>query len=126
MSVDAAKSLFSGEANAAAMLEANYHLFSSDGTIPADKTRILTRTQPFDHCNFTITAASPRTLVDTFQSLLVEMSYDDPDVRPLCDLEGLKQWYRGRLEGYNALEKAVDDADFYDQQGNIVVDEYDY
>ncbi|HCI79984.1 MAG TPA: hypothetical protein DHW02_09855 [Ktedonobacter sp.] len=123
---DAAKSLFSGEANAAAMLEANYHLFSSDGTIPADKTRILTRTQPFDHCNFTITAASPRTLVDTFQSLLVEMSYDDPDVRPLCDLEGLKQWYRGRLEGYNALEKAVDDADFYDQQGNIVVDEYDY
>ena len=54
------------------------------------------------------------------------MSYDDPDVRPLCDLEGLKAWYRGRLEGYQALEKAVDDASFYDGQGNIVFDGYEY
>lgn len=123
---NAAQSLFTGEANAAAMLEANYHLFTSDGTLPAGETRILTRTKPFDHCNFTITSSAPQNLVDTFQSLLVEMSYDDPDVRPLCDLEGLKQWYRGRLEGYTALEKAVDDAGFYDQQGNILFEGYEY
>ena len=28
------------------------------------------------------------------------MSYSDPEVRPLLDLEGLKQWQPGRTEGY--------------------------
>ena len=31
------------------------------------------------------------------------MSYDDPEVRPLLDLEGLKEWVPGRVEGYAQL-----------------------
>lgn len=123
---DAASSLITGEADAACMLEINYHNFIADGTLPPGTTRVLTRTVPFDHCNFTIGAASPLSLTEKFRTLLVTMSYDDPDVRPLCDLEGLKVWYPGRVEGYQALEVAVDDAHFYDQQGNITVEDYDY
>jgi ABC-type phosphate/phosphonate transport system substrate-binding protein len=123
---NAALKLITGEANAACMLEANYALFISEGTLPPGTTRILTRTVPFDHCNFTISSTSPQPLVDRFRSLLTGMSYDDPDVRPLCDLEGLKAWYEGRLQGYQALEAAVDDAHFYDQHGNITAEEYQY
>jgi hypothetical protein len=47
------------------------------------------------------------------------MSYADPDVRSLFDLEGLKAWKEGREEGYKALESAVDALGFYDRQGNI-------
>jgi hypothetical protein len=36
------------------------------------------------------------------------MSYVDPDVRRLLDLEGLKQWLPGRTEGYEHLARAVD------------------
>ncbi len=36
------------------------------------------------------------------------MDYGDPEVRPLLDLEGLKQWRPGRVSGYAALEQAVD------------------
>jgi len=36
------------------------------------------------------------------------MSYDDPTVRRLLDLEGLKKWLPGRVEGYALLERAVD------------------
>jgi hypothetical protein len=36
------------------------------------------------------------------------MSYADPEVRRLLDLEGLKKWVPGRTEGYALLEKAVD------------------
>jgi hypothetical protein len=36
------------------------------------------------------------------------MSYDDPVVRPLLDLEGLKAWKPGRVSGYAALDRAVD------------------
>jgi hypothetical protein len=36
------------------------------------------------------------------------MSYEDPSVRTLLDLEGLKSWLPGRLEGYAQLTRAVD------------------
>jgi phosphonate transport system substrate-binding protein len=36
------------------------------------------------------------------------MSYSDADVRPLLDLEGLKQWVPGRVSGYGQLAAAVD------------------
>ena len=54
------------------------------------------------------------------------MSYDDPEVRPLLDLEGLKAWRPGRVNGYRALERAVDEMEFYDDHGNIAVADYRY
>jgi len=54
-----------------------------------------------------------------FGDLLLAMDYGDPEVRPLLDLEGLKQWKPGRTSGYAALEAAVDDLGFYDGKGAI-------
>jgi ABC-type phosphate/phosphonate transport system substrate-binding protein len=87
---------------------------------------VLTQTEPFDHCNFTVGPAVPEGLVSRFRALLLGMSYDDPEVRPLLDLEGLKAWREGRLEGYEALERAADEAGFYDADGNITIDGYRY
>jgi ABC-type phosphate/phosphonate transport system substrate-binding protein len=123
---DAAQALLSGFADAACLLEYNYHQFLLDGTLPSGTTRMLTRTSSFDHCNFTVVSTVPSALIDRFQTLLIDMSYDDPDVRPLCDLEGLKAWYPGRVAGYQALEEAVVLAGFYDQQGNITATDYDF
>ena len=123
---DAAKALVAGAADAACLLEYNYHQFLLDGTLPAGTTRILTRTSAFDHCNFTVVSTTPPELIEHFQALLIDMSYDDPDVRPLCDLEGLKAWYPGRVAGYQALEQAVTLAGFYDQQGNITATDYHF
>ena len=47
-----------------------------------------------------------------------------PAVRPLLDLEGLKQWLPGRLELYQPLERAVDNAEFYDADGRITAADY--
>jgi hypothetical protein len=35
------------------------------------------------------------------------MSFSDPKVRRLFDLEGLKKWLPGRTEGYKLLSEAV-------------------
>ena len=43
-----------------------------------------------------------------FRELLLGMSYADAEVRPLLDLEGLKQWMPGRVDGYAPLSAAVD------------------
>ena len=36
------------------------------------------------------------------------MSFQDPEVRSLMELEGLKQWLPARTSGYAQLEKAVE------------------
>ena len=74
----------------------------------AGATRVLAQTAPYDHCNFTILDGAPAGLVERFRALLLGMSYADPETRPLMDMEGLKAWMPGRVEGYAQLERAVD------------------
>jgi ABC-type phosphate/phosphonate transport system substrate-binding protein len=104
---DAAKALVSGAADAACMIDGNHLLFTQEGTLPGGSTRILTQTSAYDHCNFTVLDGSQAPL-ERFTELLLGMSYEDPQVRPLLDLEGLKQWRAGRTSGYALLNQAVD------------------
>ena len=90
------------------MIDGNHLLFSQEGVIRTGATRVLATTPKYDHCNFTVLDGAPRKLIDRFRDLLLGMSYADPAVRPLLDLEGLKQWRPGRTEGYAALNEAVD------------------
>ena len=121
---DAARALVGGEVDAACMIDGNHLLFSREGTIPAGVTRVLTQTTAYDHCNMTVTDASPPKLCARFGELLLSMDYGDPAVRPLLDLEGLKQWRPGRLSGYEALERAVDTLGFYDEKGAVTAAGY--
>lgn len=105
---DAARALESGMADAACVLEANYRLFEEDGTFGKGGTRVLVRTPQFDHCNFTVLDGAPTKEVGKFCELLQDMRYDDPELKPLLDMEGLKQWKVGRIKGYRALENAID------------------
>jgi ABC-type phosphate/phosphonate transport system substrate-binding protein len=63
-------------------------------------------------------------IVDRFVELLLSMSYDDPAVRPLLELEGLRAWRPGRTTGYEQLEAAVDRLGFYGPDGSILVPGY--
>jgi phosphonate transport system substrate-binding protein len=123
---DAASALAAGDVDAACLLELNYRAFEADGTLPPGATRVIARTAPFDHCNFTAVGTAPVELVERFAALLVGMSPDDPEVKPLLDLEGLRRWVPARLDGYRALELAVDEAGFYDQSGAITAAGYRY
>jgi ABC-type phosphate/phosphonate transport system substrate-binding protein len=120
---DAARALAAGEVDAACMLDANHLLFSNEGILPANGTRILAQTPPFDHCNMTVIGelSAPQ---ERFVSLLLGMDYADPSVRPLLDLEGLTRWLPGRLSGYAQLESAVDRFHFYSQKGDVIADGY--
>ena len=121
---EAARSLMAGTADAACMIDGNHLVFGVEGTLPAGSTRIVAQTPPYDHCNFTVRAGAPADLVDRFVALLLEMSYDDPEVRPLLDLEGLKAWREGRTSGYAQLERAVKEVGFYDGIGNVTASTY--
>jgi ABC-type phosphate/phosphonate transport system substrate-binding protein len=121
---DAARALVAGDVDAACMIDGNHLLFGREGTIPAGSTRVLTQTVAYDHCNMTVTEESPAPLCNAFADLLLSMDYGDPEVRPLLDLEGLRQWEPGRVSGYAPLEHAVDALGFYDEKGAVTAAGY--
>lgn len=121
---EAARALMSGQIDAASMLDANHLAFSRDGTLPAGSTRIIVQTPRYDHCMMTAGPSAPPALVQRLKDLLLSMSYADPAVRPLLDLEGLKAWLPGRTTGYAQLESAADALGFYDEVGNVLADDY--
>jgi ABC-type phosphate/phosphonate transport system substrate-binding protein len=122
----AALALASGEVDAACLLSANRKLFKSRGVFGDGGLVVVASTEPFDHCNFTVTSAAPEGLVEEFRRLLLGMSYEDPEARPLFDLEGLRRWVPGRTSGYEQLERAVDELGFYDGSGRIAAAGYRY
>jgi ABC-type phosphate/phosphonate transport system substrate-binding protein len=122
---DAARALVAGSVDAACILAANHLVFAREGTLSSDAIRVVAETEPFDHCNMTVNddVADPSKL-QRFCELLLGMDYGDDRVRPLLDLEGLKQWLPGRLDLYQPLEAAVDGAHFYDDDGHITALDY--
>lgn len=123
---DAALALMAGEVDACCLIDGNHLAFGLDGTLPAGGTRIVARTAPYDHCNFTTSPGAPAALLERFTALLLAMRWDDPQVRPLLELEGLREWRVGRTSGYALLERAVDDENFYSHDGHIVSPDYRY
>jgi phosphonate transport system substrate-binding protein len=120
----AARALAAGEVEAACMIDGNHLLFSQEGTLPAGGTRVLSQTAPFDHCTMTLVDTAPAELADRFVALLLSMSYADPQVRPLLDLEGLHVWREGRTSGYGPLDTAVRETGFYDAEGRMTAAAY--
>jgi ABC-type phosphate/phosphonate transport system substrate-binding protein len=106
------------------MIDGNHLRFRQEGTLPTGATRILAQTPSFDHCNMTLGPAVDPQTAERFRQLLLGMSYADPELRQLFDLEGLRSWCDGRTTGYAPLEAAVDTFGFYDQQGQVHARDY--
>jgi len=120
----AAGALAAGEVDAACMLDANLLLFAREGILPAGRSRVIATTPPYDHCTMTAGPAASPALTARLGELLLGMSYSDTQLRPLLDLEGLKQWLPPRLDGYSQLERAVDDSGFYTADGAMGARDY--
>lgn len=101
---DAVKALIAGKVDAACVIDGNRLTFAREGL---GATRVIHVTPKYDHCNMTVFDGAPPSIA-RFRELLLAMSYDDPEVRPLLDMEGLKQWQPGRTSGYALLERACD------------------
>ncbi|MEZ4234810.1 MAG: PhnD/SsuA/transferrin family substrate-binding protein [Myxococcota bacterium] len=104
---DAAKALVAGEVDAACMIDANQLAFAREGTLPAG-VRVLARSAPYDHCVFTAIRGHRDAGWARLGELLLSMRFEDPEVRPLLELEGLKVWKEGRTTGFEQLAAAID------------------
>jgi ABC-type phosphate/phosphonate transport system substrate-binding protein len=111
--LEALRCLMAGEADACCVLDLNWERWKADGTADPARLAVLTTTDPFDHCNFTVLESFPRPREERWLEVLLRMSYDNPAHREMMDMEGLKQWLAGRTSGYAPLEQAVDELAFF-------------
>ncbi|MBV9892538.1 MAG: PhnD/SsuA/transferrin family substrate-binding protein [Chloroflexi bacterium] len=121
---EAARALLAGQVDAACMIDGNHLLFGREGTFPPQSTRVAAQTAAFDHCNMTVGPNVDPATAEKFRALLLGMSYADPELRQLFDLEGLTRWCDGRTEGYQPLESAVDTLEFYARDGQVRARDY--
>ncbi len=111
---EALQALLDGRADAAALLDLNWQLWSTDGTVDPGRLSVLDTTAPFDHCNFTATAGLMAERAEQWTRVLLSMDYANPAHREMMDLEGLRRWLPGRTSGYAALEAAVREQGFFE------------
>jgi phosphonate transport system substrate-binding protein len=109
---EAVRALLRGEVDAACLFDGNLLAFSREGTLPAGSTQIVARTAPYDHCVFTALDDVDPVRLQQFRSLILAQRWEDPQVRPLLELEGLRQWHEGRETGFAQLERAVETLSF--------------
>lgn len=110
---DAARALASGNADAACVLDGNLAVFVNEGTLDPGTTVVLAKTLPYDHCNFTALAKFSEGKSRPFVEALLAMTLENPSVRSLMEMEGLRRWMPGRTTGYGQLENAVKRFHFY-------------
>ena len=111
--LEAFRSVLRGESDACAILNFNWEAWQADPTIDTRGLKVLAQTSRFDHCNFTVLASFPKDVEKQWRDILFRMN-DDPDSRPIMEMEGLREWLPGRVEGYGILEEAVTTQHFFD------------
>jgi ABC-type phosphate/phosphonate transport system substrate-binding protein len=65
----------------------------------------------YSHCNFTVLEGMSQERTDPWLENLLAMDWDNPEHRPILEMEGLRQWVLPRLEGYDSLFEAVREQD---------------
>jgi ABC-type phosphate/phosphonate transport system substrate-binding protein len=112
---EALGSLMRGESDAAAVLDLNWQAWQADGTVDPKEIVVLATTAPFDHCNFSVLASLSEEEIQRWTTVLFQMRYDEPSHRQMMDMEGLKAWLPGRVDGYEPLEAATRDLGYFDE-----------
>lgn len=113
--LDAFESLKAGKAAASCILDLNWDAWTQNGTIDTASYHILSTTEKFDHCVFTVRDDFDSALQEKWLKVLHSMSYENPKHQEMMDLEGLKEWMPGRTSGFGPLNRAVDLLSFFDE-----------
>jgi phosphonate transport system substrate-binding protein len=96
-----------GDADAGAVGDTTWAAMRSEGFAPAGELEVVWRSPTYYHCNFTALPSFDAGQAERWSAALLAMSYDDPALRGVMDLEGVKRWLPGDKSGYADLAAAM-------------------
>jgi phosphonate transport system substrate-binding protein len=102
-----ARAVAEGRADVGAMGDAVFEGLRERGFAPALELAVAWRSPTYYHCTFTALPDFDDERAQAFERALLDMDYDDPDLRSAMDLESVKQWHQSDKQGYAVLESAM-------------------
>ncbi|MBI3722485.1 PhnD/SsuA/transferrin family substrate-binding protein [bacterium] len=108
------KAVLERRADAGALGDSSWARFVSTGAVEKGAVEVVWTSPPYCHCNFTALASFPDELAKSFTDGLLAMDANDPNLREMMELEGLKRWVSGRTTGYEELDQAMTDQGMYE------------
>ncbi|WP_433604185.1 Rv1680 family SBP-like protein [Prescottella agglutinans] len=104
--LDAVEAVLAGDADVAAIGITTWNAMGREELMP-DALEVVWQTDGYCHCMFTaLETLSPERYTPWLDELLA-MNWGNPAHRRILELEGLRQWVRPHLDGYEPLFAAV-------------------
>jgi ABC-type phosphate/phosphonate transport system substrate-binding protein len=106
--LDALRAVLDDEADVAALGITTWNQLNQAGEVGVEA---VWTSPKYCHCNFTALPSLDIERGEAWVSHLLKMDWDNPEHRPILEMEGLKRWVRPQLEGYQSLFEAVEEQD---------------
>jgi ABC-type phosphate/phosphonate transport system substrate-binding protein len=104
--LDALRAVLDDRADAAAIGINTWEAIGREELMPGAFEAFWT-SPTYCHCNFTALPALSEERAGPWVEQLLAMDWDNPDHRPILEMEGLRRWVLPQLEGYHSLFEAV-------------------
>lgn len=104
--LDGLRAVLDSKADAAAIGINTWEAVGRDELMPGAFEAFWT-SPAYKHCNFTALPTLPEDRTEPWVRHLLAMDWDNPDHRPILEMEGLRRWVRPQLDGYASLFDAV-------------------
>ena len=106
--LEALRSVLDDDADVAAVgINTWQALTAADDAATADLD-VVWESEPYNHCNFTARDDLDADLAERWVTSLLAMDWDNPQHRPILEMEGLRAWVRPEHGGYRSLFDAVE------------------
>lgn len=104
--LDALRAVLEDRADAAAIGIHTWQAIGRDELMPG-AFEAFWESPTYSHCNFTALPRVSQERTDPWVEHLLAMDWDNPEHRPILEMEGLRRWVPPRLDGYRSLFDAV-------------------
>jgi ABC-type phosphate/phosphonate transport system substrate-binding protein len=95
------------EALMGAVGDATWVALKAEGRRETEGLKVIWRSPTYNHCCFTGRPELVEQAREQWLELLLDMDYNDPELRHYMDLEGVKRWLPGDRHGYEDLAEAM-------------------
>ncbi len=104
--LDALRAVLDERADAAAIGINTWEAIGREELMPG-AFEVFWESPTYCHCNFTALPELAADRVQPWVDQLLAMDWDNPQHRPILEMEGLRQWVAPQLDGYASLFEAI-------------------
>ncbi len=113
--LDALRAVLDDEADVAAVGVNTWEALTAAGDETVSDLEVVWESEVYNHCNFSTLDTLEPEVTEAWVTTLLAMDWENPEHRRILELEGLREWERAELEGYQSLIAAMEEQGIADR-----------